>query len=465
MRRRKTALNKALAAISFPPGATMILTQTEARQLIDRILSFAKAEECQVSLSSSENSHTRYANNEITTSGTAQDFSLTIAATIEKRTGRVTFNELSDASLKRAVARAEEIARIAPPDPEYLPPIGAQKYPEINSYFEETAKARAQDRLPGVRAVIEPAVKQQLDSSGFFTNSAVATAFGNKRGNFRYHRTTNANYSATVRTPDGTGSGWASDGASRITDIDADRLASTAIRKAVESRQPQRIEPGHYTVILEPAAVNDLIPLMMGSFNARQADQGFSFLAKRGGGNLVGEQVFSEQVTLRSDPFDPRLPGLPWGGDGLPAEKVTWVEKGVVKNLAYDRYWAEQANHQPVPMGNFIMEGGTATLEELIKSTKRGLLVTHFWYIRTVNPQTVQLTGLTRDGLFLIEDGRIKMPVMNLRFNDSPAQLLSQVEALSQAVRTGSGLERGGGSIAPAIKASRFYFSSVSDAV
>ena len=444
----------------------MILNKNEAKQLIDRTLAFSKAADCQVSLSSSQNSHTRYANNEITTSGTTEDVSLSISVTIEKSTGRVSANELSDVALQRAVARAEEIARISPPDPEYLEALGPQQYPEIKAYFEETARARASDRLPGVLAVIEPAAKQGLNSSGFFTNSASAIAFGNKRGNFGYHRRSAANYSVTVRTPDGTGSGWASDGAARIADIDVKRLAAAGIRKALESRQPKPVEPGNYTVILEPAAVNDLIPLMMGSFNARQADQGFSFLAKKGGGTKVGERVFSELVTIRSDPFDSRLPGMPWSQEGgHPAERITWIEKGIVRNLSYDRNWAQQSGHKPVSMGNLIMEGGQETLESLIKSTPRGLLVTHFWYIRPVNPQTVQLTGLTRDGLFLIEDGRVTAPVTNLRFNESPVRVLGNVQALSAAVRTGSGLERGTGSVVPAIKASNFYFSSVSDAV
>jgi predicted Zn-dependent protease len=242
-------------------------------------------------------------------------------------------------------------------------------------------------------------------------------------------------------------------------------LAETAIHKAVASRNPKPIDPGNYTVILEPAAVNDLIPQIMGSFNARQAEQGFGFLAKRGGGTLVGEKVFNDLVTIRSDPFDPRLPGTPWSGDGpLPSQKTVWVEKGMVRNLAYDRVWAKQAGRDPRAPGNFIMEGGTQTLDDLIKSTKLGLLVTHFWYIRTVNPQTVQLTGLTRDGLFLIEDGKITMPVTNLRFNESPGRVLKNIEALGQAVRTGSGLEAGS-SIVPAIKAGNFYFSSISDAV
>jgi predicted Zn-dependent protease len=443
----------------------MIWTKAEAKQLIDRILSFSKAEDCSVSISSSENSHTRFANNEITTSGDAHNVSINISATIEKRSGRASVNELSDAALKRAVARAEEIARISPPDPEYQEPSGPQQYPEIQAFYEETARARAADRLAGVRAVIEPAARQKLQSSGFFTNTASATAFGNRRGNFGYHRSTQANYSATVRTPDGTGSGWSSAAAPRISEIDTKRLADTAIRKAVESRAPKAVEPGRYTVVLEAAAVNDLIPQVMGGFNARQAEQGFGFLSKRGGGTQLGEKVFSELVTIRSDPFDPRLPGQPWSGDGqMPAKKVTWVEKGVIKNLAYDRAWAKQAGREPVSAGNFIMEGGSATLEELIQSTKRGLLVTHFWYIRSVNPQIVQLTGLTRDGLFLIEEGKIKMPVTNLRFNESPVQVLKNIEALGKAARTGSGLEAGS-SIVPAIKANNFYFSSISDAV
>jgi len=443
----------------------MIISRDEAKQLIERVLALSKAGDCQVRLSSSESSYTRYANNEITTSGTTEDFTLTIAATIDKRTGVVSINETSDAALKHAVARVEEIARISPPDPEYVEPLGPQQYPEIKAYFDETARARAQERLPGVRAVIEPAAKAELHSSGFFTNNATAIALGNKRANVGYHRMTSADYSATARTPDGKGSGWASAGAPRISEIDAPRLADTAIRKAIQSREARRIEPGKYTVILEPAAVNDLLPLMMSGFNARETDQGFTFLSKRGGGNRLGEKVFSEQVTIRSDPFDLRLPGLPWDGGDVPSEKVTWVEKGVVKNLVYDRYWAQQSGGKPLSVANFIMEGGASTLEELIESTERGLLVTHFWYIRIVSPQAVLLTGLTRDGLFLVEDGKIKMPVTNLRFNESPVKVLGNVEALSQAVRTGNGLERGTGSVVPAIKTRDFYFSSVSEAV
>ena len=320
-----------------------------------------------------------------------------------------------------------------------------------------------------MQAVIEEAAAKKLNSSGFFTRTASASAFGNKRGNFGYHRRTSASYSATVRTPDGTGSGWAEDEGPRISAIDSRSLARRAIEKAVLSQKPRRLDPGKYTVVLEPHAVTDLVPGVVFSFSARSADEGRSFLTGRGGGNRLGEKVFSEKVTLRSDPFHPQLPGLPWGGGGggggfgggggLPSQKMTWVEKGVVHNLFYDRYWALKTNKQPTPFpGSLILDGEDKSLEDLIRSTESGLLVTHFWYIRTVNPQTVQLTGLTRDGLFWIEKGKIAYPVQNFRFNESPVRLLEKVLALGRP-------QRAGNMMAPPLKAADFNFASISDAV
>ena len=182
-------------------------------------------------------------------------------------------------------------------------------------------------------------------------------------------------------------------------------------------------------------------------------------MSKKGGGTRLGEQLFNEQVTIYSDPFNVDLPSPTWNGDGLPQEKVTWVEKGVVKNLSYSRYWAQQKNVKPVPGANrVIMEGGTASLEDLIKSTERGILVTRFWYIRSVDPQTLLLTGLTRDGTFYIENGKIMYPVKNFRFNESPIIMLNNVEALGKPQRSGS-------MIVPPMKIRDFTFSSLSDAV
>jgi predicted Zn-dependent protease len=198
------------------------------------------------------------------------------------------------------------------------------------------------------------------------------------------------------------------------------------------------------------------------SLQARAAEEGRSFMSK-GGGTLVGEKLFPESITLRSDPFHKLNPGLPWANGGVPNAPVTWVEKGVVKNLFYDRYYAVKAGKEPTPPPSGIMlEGGTKTLDEMIAGVERGLLVTRFWYIRMVNPQTVQLTGLTRDGLFLIENGKVTSPVVNFRFNESPVRLLQNTIAMGRPVRT-----RGGesGMIAPPLVVKDFPFTSVSDAV
>lgn len=216
--------------------------------------------------------------------------------------------------------------------------------------------------------------------------------------------------------------------------------------------------------------------LIAGGFSARNTDEGRTFLSKRGGGNLVGEKLFPEYITLRSNPFDRRQPSPPWTGDLLPTRSIPWVEKGVVSNLAYDRYWASKTGKPPTPSAGFgfggggfggaaslEMEGSDTTTESLIASVERGLLITHFWYIRGVNPKTLQQTGLTRDGVFLIENGKITSPVMNFRFLESPVQLLKNTLKVGQAVRV-RGLE-GGLMIAPSLVAADFSLPSISDAV
>jgi len=284
-------------------------------------------------------------------------------------------------------------------------------------------------------------------------------AIGNKKGNFGFHRRTSAAFSTTMRTRDGTGSGYAERGAVRIGDVPARELSAVAARKAETSAHPRALEPGRYTVILEPRAVADLLPFLAFSMSMRAADEGRSFLSRPGGGNRLGETVFAGSVTLRSDPFDPRVPGSPWASESLPARKVTWAERGVVKELAGDRYWARKTGREPVPFpSNLILEGGSGSLEDLIAGTEKALLVTRFWYIRMVNPQDIMVTGLTRDGVWLVEKGKIAHPVNNFRFNDSPVNLLKNVEVMSAPVADGS-------HALPAIRARDFLFTSKSDAV
>lgn len=459
-----------------------MLSQTEAKQLITRILSFSQAGDCEVTVGAVESANTRFARNSITTSGRASSIALRISSTQGTKTGSIATNETSDAALRAAVARSEELAAFAPPDPEYMEPIGPQKYPDISSYDPATAAAGAKEMLPGVRAAIEGAEGKGLTAAGFFEREAAALAVGNKRGNFGYTQRTTAEYSVTVRTPDGTGSGWATSEGGHLSDVDAPNAARVAIEKSLRSQKPRRLGPGKYTVILEPAAVDEMIGPLLGSFNARNAEEGRSLLTRKGGGTLLGEKLFSEKVTARSDPFDPRLTASPWsgnvatslsgigqfffGGGGagfggyLPTEKMTWIEKGVIKNLAYTRYWAKKKGVEPTPPpgSNLILDGEDHSLDDLVASTERGLLITHFFYIRFVNPQTVQLTGLTRDGVFMIEKGKLAYPVMNFRWNESPANVLANLEGMSRPVRIG-------GSLVPAIKAKEFTFTSLSDAV
>jgi len=458
-----------------------MLTRDEARQLVEKVVSFSKADDCAVTIGNLDLAQTRFAANSITTSGKSSGTAINISVTKDRRTGSIATNEASDESLRAAVARAEELASFSPQDPEYVEPLGPQKYPETSSFDAATSRAGQAEMIPGIKASIEGVEKQKLRAAGYYELETESLALGNKRGNFAYAQRTDAEFSLTVRTPDGTGSGWASAESVRLSDIDAPSLAGVAIDKAVLSQKPRPIEPGKYTVVLEPNCVAGLMLFMFGGFDARAAEEGRSLMTRKGGGTRLGEKLFSEKITARTDPFDPRQNGLPWSGDVpttlggtgqlffgggddtpafLPAEKMTWIEKGVVANLGYSRYWAKQKNAKPTPEpgSRLVIDGEDHSLEDLIRSTDRGLLVTHFWYVRFVNPQTVQLTGLTRDGLFWIEKGKISHPVMNLRWNESVPNVLSNVEMLGRPVRTGN-------RVVPAMKVRDFTFSSVSDAV
>jgi predicted Zn-dependent protease len=318
-------------------------------------------------------------------------------------------------------------------------------------------------------------------AAGLIERSHHVNAVANKAGLSGYHNSADSQLTTTIRMADGSSSGWAGQPSTKLSGIDSAKLAATAIEKCIRWKNPQKLEPGNYTVVLEPTAAGDLVRLMMPAFSARNTEEGRTFLSKPGG-SLLGQKVFPEFINLRSDPFDSRQPSSPWTGDLLPARAIKWIEEGTVANLAYDRYWAAKTGKEPTPgggagggggrgggggfgggAGSLIMDGGDATLDQLIASVERGLLVTHFWYIRFVNQQTLQQTGLTRDGLFLIENGKITKPVMNFRFLESPVRLLKNTKMLGQAVRV-RGLE-GGMMIVPPLVAADFPFPSISDAI
>jgi len=435
-----------------------MLSRDEARNLVDQIFQMSKSPEMSANLRWQQECNTRFANNQITTAGFTSDLRLDVSVTLGHKTGSTSTTETSNEGLSRAVQHAEELANLTPEDPEYVDPLGPQNYPEIAAFDQPTSEARSEQLLGAVRASIEAATREKLNGSGFFDVTTVAAAIANKRGLFGYTQRTWADYSVTARTADGTGSGWAESQSPHLGEVDDSYVNSTAVRKALDSQKPQHLDPGKYTVILEPAALDEMLMFMAFGMDARAADEGRSFLSKRGGGTLLGEKVFGENITLRSDPFDPRVPGWPWSGE-LPAEKITWVDKGVVNTMMRSRYWAEKTHTKPVPFpSNLIMEGGSATLDELIASTPRGLLITHFWYIRFLQPDTVQLTGLTRDGVFYIEGGKIKHPVNNFRFNQSVVEMLKQIEGMTAPMPVNNNR-------LPTIKVRDFNMSSLSDAI
>jgi predicted Zn-dependent protease len=441
-----------------------ILTKEEAQTLLKKVLSYSKADACEISLGGTEGGNIRYALNAVSTAGDIGTLSLAVSSTFGQKTGTATINEFDDASLQKVVSRSEELAQLAPANPEYMPPLGPQTFKESLTYNENTAAMTPESRAELVAKSLQVTKDAKLSAAGFLENSTDFRAVMNSKGMFAYNKSTDVTFSVTTRNQEGTGSGYASRGFTDVSKLDTYSATKIATQKALSSVGARAIEPGKYTVILEPIAATYMMENMF-RFDARSADEGRSFLSKKGGGTRLGEKLLDEKVTIYSDPFNPELPSGTWNGDGMPLEKTTWFDKGVVKNLSYSRYWAEKKGVKPQPgPSNIIMEGGTMSLDEMIKSTERGILVTRLWYIRMVDPQTLALTGLTRDGTFYIENGKIKFPIKNMRFNESPIIMLNNVEALGKPERAIS-VESYRSYLIPPMKIRDFTFSSLSDAV
>ena len=433
---------------------------------MSKVLNFSKADECQVSFGGGDSGNIRYARNSVSTSGGNSSTQIQIASTFGKRQGITTINEYDDASLEKAVRRAEALAQLAPENPEYMPILGPQTYVQAaKTFIPETAAISTRQRTDLVEQSLGIARDAKVVAAGYLENSAGFSALMNSRGLFAYGTGTNVNFSITMRIPDGSGSGYAAGSYNDIADLDVAADSKTAAWKAARSGGARALEPGKYTVVLEPAAAIVLLENLYYSLDARSADEGRSFLSLPGGKTRLGEKLVDSQVNIYSDPWNAQLPTGNYNGEGLPQEKRTWIENGVVKNLFYSRYWAQKKGVGPVPSPDgVIVAGGSASLDELIKGTEKGILVTRLWYIRAVDPQTLLYTGLTRDGTFYIENGEIKYPVKNFRFNESPIILLNNVEAMGKAVRTVSG-ESGATALIPAMRVRDFTFTSLSDAI
>ena len=430
------------------------------KAIVDRVLKrVPKGAEAAVSVRNDRRGNTRFARSEITSSADVERFTIEVTVKFGQRSATATTNQTDDHSLDEAVARATRMAKLAPENSEAMPALGKQTYLKANASDGATVKLTATDRAKAAGAAITAGDAAKLVIAGFYEHASTQRALATSAGMWTMHDNTSVSFSCTARTADGTGSGWAETTSNRTTDVDAAALAAIAVDKAGKSAAPKRLDPGRYTVVLEPAAVSDLLEFLTGSLGARRADEGRSYFAKPGGGTRVGDKLFPEFITLSSDPTDAQTGGVPFDGEGLPLAKTTWIDKGVLKGLTYGRYWAKKQDKKPTGSPNgWTLASSKTSRDELIKGVKRGVLITRFWYIRNLDPQTILVTGLTRDGTFLIDNGAIAGPVNNFRFNESPVHMLAKCDAIGLPHLT-SGMR------VPALRTHEFNLASISEAV
>ncbi len=451
----------------------MSYSREEVKAITDKVLNMAKADAVEVSFAGGERSATRYANSTITANLVEHDQSVVITVYYGLKSATTSTHQFDDRSLQTAIEQAQELARHRPDNPELMPLVKPpQDYMPIEAALPSAVAFGPAERARMVAQSVAICEKKGVLGSGYIPKLHWTDAYANSEGLFAYYRYAEASFILTCRTPDGTGSGWAgTTGLKDVTKIDANAITEVAADKALKSRKPRALEPGNYTVILEARPAARFLSLMLFALNARSAEEGRSFMsAAERGQTKLGQKVFGDNITIRSDIGNTTLRQTPIGPDGLASRAVTWVEKGVVKNLFYDRYWAKKQGKAftvTAPGQSLVMDGGDATVEQMVKATKRGLLCSFFWYIRPVEAMTLLNTGMTRDGLFLIENGEIAGPVQNFRWNDGPARAFNNVSMLGRPVpmHIGEAYDNPGTALVPPMKIEDFRMTSISPAV
>jgi predicted Zn-dependent protease len=458
-------------------------SREEIKALTDKVLTMAsdaKAEGTEVTFDGGERSGTRYANSSITANLVQYDRQIGVSIRVGHKTANASTREFDDESLKAMVDEAMEAAQKARENPN-LPPLvkGPQNYVKVDAVQQATADFSPGERAAWVKQSVDICEKKGVLGAGYIPKAYQTTCLANSEGLFAYYQYAEAGFILTCRMPSGSGSGWSGiTGAKDLSQIDVKHLTEVAADKALKSQKPRAIEPGRYTTILEPRPAARLLSTMMGAFNAGGGfgGGGFNFggvsrpFIAADGKTKIGQKLFSDSFTLKSDVGNPILRQTPILTDGQAAQPVTWVEKGVLKNVFYDPTTARRDKIVPTPATpnmSLVLEGGNETLEDMIKSTKRGLIVTFFWYIRPVDTVTLLQTGMTRDGLFLIENGEIAGPVQNFRWNMSPLVGFANISAIGKAVpiHTGEAYDGPGTALVPPVRIEDFYMTSVSPAV
>jgi PmbA protein len=437
------------------------------RRIIDSVLRLANstaADETEVHVEEISGALTRFANNAIHQNVAEHGLTVSVRTVVDRRTARATTNRIDEDSLRAAIEASLSLAHSQPKDPRLLPLPGRQRYRKVNRFIKRTADVTPEDRARAVRRACDLAVKKGQVAAGTFSNGQNHTAMGNSRGLFASYREAHAEFSITMQ--EGAAASWAKANSGNVRDFDPQKLAARASEKAHLATNARELPPGRYTVILEPAAVLDLVGFLFYDFSATALEDKRSCLNDR-----MGTQLFGKNITISDDVYHRLQLGAPFDGEGIPRQRVLLVDRGVPKNLVYARSAAKRARKQPTGHGfalpneygeapmNLVFSGGDTSLEKMIASTDRGLLVTRLWYIREVDPYEKVMTGMTRDGLFLVESGRVASAVRNFRFNQSLIEMLCNVELLSPAVRATG--EESFEMVVPAMKVRNFHFSEV----
>jgi PmbA protein len=456
-----------------------MLTKEQSADIFDRIRRFSSADEIEAIFTRSRFALTRFANNTIHQNVEEENSVVSIRTNFAGRTARATANQFDDESLRRAVAASENLARVQAPDPDLLPmptPAEANSGEHVGPtrFFDQTASITPSDRAEVVKSIVWAAGKYNMTTAGIYSSSESREGIFNSRGLANWHHQTLAEISITMLAGDS--SGWQKLNSPDVRNLDPARLAETAAQKAVGSAHPREITPGKYTVILEPAAVLDIVGFMFWDYSGVAILDQRSFLNDR-----IGTKLFGENINICDDAQHPLQAGSPFDGEGMRRQRVPLVEHGVVRRVVYARATARKMKNSeyaakvgPIaptghgfPLPNEVGEAPMnivfgapekpRSVEEMIASTERGILVTRLWYIREVDPYEKIVTGMTRDGTFLVENGKVQCGLRNFRFNQSLISMLAHVEAMSAPVRACG--EESFDMVVPAMKVQEFNFT------
>jgi PmbA protein len=463
----KTALRAKKRLAGKKSEHAELLPQREVRGIIETVLRLARstgAVETEVHVDEVADSLTRFANNGIHQNVFEHGVTVSVRTATEGCTARATTNRLDEDSLRATIEASLSLAHSQPRDPRLLPMAGKQRYRLVKRFIKATAAFAPEQRARAFRNACDLAVKKGQIAAGIFSSGQSQTAVGNSRGLFATYCETHSQFSITMQEDQA--ASWAKADSADVRAIDSQKLAEKASEKAHLAVKTRELAPGRYTVILEPAAVLDLVGFLFYDFAATAVQDKRSCLNER-----MGKQLFGKNISISDDVFHPLQKGSPFDGEGMPRQQVLLVDRGVPKNLVYSRASAKAARRKPTGHGfalpneygeapmNLVFSGGDSSLERMVASTERGLLVTRLWYIREVDPYEKVMTGMTRDGLFLVENGRVAGAVRNFRFNQSLIEMLNRVEMMSPAVRATG--EESFEMAVPAMKIQDFHFSEV----